>query len=191
MTAEHYAEQLKLLLPPGGAWPREAGANLPALIDGLAEEFERFDARAEDVFDELDPGTTAELLSDWERVAGLPDDCVTVEQTDVERHSALVARLVNTGGQSRAYFIALADSVGHDIAITEFSPHDVNDDVEYPLYGDDWAHAWQVDAALFTVTELDVLSDVDDPLAAWQNETLECLIEDRKPAHTVIIFSYT
>lgn len=190
MNAEHYAEQLKALLPPGDAWPREAGAELPALIDAVAEEFARLDARVEDLLDELDPRTTGELLLDWERVAGLPDDCITVEQTTGERRAALIARLVNTGDQSRAYFIALAADAGYDIAITEFHPHDVEDDVEHPLYGDAWAFAWQVESAFATVTELDVESGVDDPLAAWQNEQLECLVEELKPAHTHVIFAY-
>lgn len=191
MTAEDYLAQLQALLPQGPAWPRDAGATLTKLLQAMADELARVDSRAATLIGETDPRTTSELLADWERVAGLPDTCVTAAQTTAQRRAALHARLTTLGGQKGAYFIALAASLGYTVTITEFHQHTVADDVEYPLYGHPWQFAWQVNAPQNTVGTLSVTDTVADPLAWWGNELLECVIRRLKPAHTHTLFAYS
>lgn len=191
MTTDDYLAQLQALLPHGPAWPRDAGATLTRLLQAMADELARVDSRAAQLIDEADPRTTYELLADWERVAGLPDTCVTAAQTTAQRRAALHARLATLGGQGTAYFIALAASLGYTVTITEFRLHTVNDDVEHPLYGHPWQFAWQVNAPLNTVGTLSVTDTVADPLAWWGNELLECVIRRLKPAHTHTLFAYS
>lgn len=194
LKADDYLRQLQALLPPGPAWPRDDDATITRLLHGLAEELARVDGRARQLLEEADPRTTAELFTDWERVAGLPDACAVAfggEQTTAQRRTALVGRLITVGGQTPAYFIGLAAALGYAITITEFSEHTVDDDVDHPLYDVAWSFAWQVNAALNTVTELTVDDTVDDPLASWGNALLECVLRRVAPAHTIPIFSYT
>ena len=191
MTTDDYLAQLQALLPQGPAWPRDAGATLTKLLRAMADELARVDSRAGQLIDETDPRTTAELLADWERVAGLPDSCVTAAQTTAQRRAALHARLTTLGGQNVSYFIALAASLGYTVTITEFRLHTVEDDVEYPLYGHPWQFAWQINAPLNTVGTLSVTDTVADPLAWWGNELLECVIRRLKPAHTHVLFAYS
>ncbi len=191
MTAADYLAQLQALLPQGPAWPRESSANLTKLLRAMADEFVRIDGRASQLLEETDPRTTLELLADWERVAGLPDSCVTASQTTAQRRAALHARLTTLGGQSAAYFIALAESLGYTVTITEFHLHTVEDDVDYPLYAAPWQFAWQVNAPQDTIGVFSVADTVDDPLAWWGNESLECVIGRLKPAHTHVLFAYS
>lgn len=194
LTADDYLEQQQALLPPGPAWPRDEDASLTRLLRGLADEFARVDGRAMQLLDEADPRTTAELLPDWERVAGLPDACVVaagVTQSTSQRRAALTTRLTTIGGQSAAYFIALAAMLGYAITVTEFHLQDVTDDVNYPLYAPPWQFAWQVNAALASVFELTAIDSVDDPLASWSNVALECVFNRLKPAHSTVLFAYT
>lgn len=191
MTAEDYLAQLQALLPQGPAWPRDAGATLTKLLQAMADELARVDGRAAQLIEEADPRTTAELLADWERVAGLPDSCVTAAQSTAQRRAALHARLTTLGGQSVAYFIALAASLGYTVTITEFRLHTVEDDVEYPLYGHPWQFAWQINAPQDSVGTLSVTDTVADPLAWWGNELLECVIRRIAPAHTHVLFAYS
>lgn len=194
VTATDYLRQAQGLLPFGPAWQRDDDAPLTRLLDGLSLELARLDARALNLLEEADPRITAELLADWERVAGLPDTCsliAGVEQNTPQRQAALTGRMTTVGGQTPAYFIGLAATLGYTITITEFKPHDVEDGVDAAIYGIAWQFAWQVNAALNTVFELHVTDTADDPLAAWSNAALECLITAFKPAHTVPIFSYT
>lgn len=194
MTRDDYLSQLQALLPQGPAWPREPAALLTRLLDAFADEFARVDARADQLIDEADPRTTYELLADWERVAGLPGTCALlagINLTIEQRRSALVTKLTGRGGQSRAYFIALAARLGFTVTITEFHEYSVIDDVEAALNGEDWNFAWQINVPLHTVIDMTVESNVATPLAIWGNALLECALSKDKPAHTVALFAYT
>jgi uncharacterized protein YmfQ (DUF2313 family) len=189
-----YLHQLQALLPHGPAWPRDDAAAISRLLAALATELARVDGRAMQLVEEADPRTVAELFADWERVTGLPDACAVAfggDQSMSQRRAALVGRLTTMGGQSSAYYVGLAAALGYAITISEFSEHSVNDNVEHALYGAAWNFAWQVNAALNTVTEFTIDSTVDDPLAAWGNALLECVINRLKPAQTTVLFSYT
>lgn len=190
MTADQYLGQLQALLPLGAAWPREQVATLTRLLQAWADELTRVDGRALQLVDEADPRTTAELLADWERVAGLPDSCVGGEQTTAQRRDALVSKLTTVGGQSAAYFIALAASLGYTVTITEHRPFTVRSKVNDPLYDTEWRFVFTVNAPLDTVHRFTVRSAVSDPLAWWGNDVLECVINRLKPAHTLALFAY-
>jgi len=113
-TGADYGRAFASLLPRGAAWPRAIGSVLTRTLRGLAEHLGRFDGRADDLLRrEADPRFTAEMLTDWERVAGLPDPCFPATLTLAERRAALVARLTARGGQSKAYFLSLAKTLGY------------------------------------------------------------------------------
>lgn len=193
MTAADYRAQLQALLPQGPAWPREADAALTRLLAAWADELARVDGRAADLVEETDPRTTAELLADWERVGGLPDSCVAAlagTQTTAQRRAALVGKLTTIGGQSAAYYIALAASLGYTITVTEYKTFTVRSKVNDPINDLPWRFVFTVSAPLDTVRRFTVRSAVNDPLAAWGNELLECVISRLKPAHAHVLFAY-
>lgn len=187
-----YLHQLQALLPPGPAWPRDDDATLTRLLSALSVELARVDARLAVLVDEADPRDTYELLADWDRVAGLPDTCLAgAAQSTAERRAALVARLTTIGGQTPAYFVALAASLGYTVTVSEYRPYRVNSAVNDPICSELWIFVWQVNSALDTVRRFTVQGAVDDPLAAWGNAMLECAISRLKPAHTKVLFAYT
>lgn len=194
LTAADYQAQLAALLPGGFAWPREADAVLARLLLAWADELARVDGRAADLLDEAAPRTTAELLADWERVAGLPDSCVAaqgISQTTGQRRAALVAKITSAGGQSVAYFVALAASLGYAITISEFSPFVAGSVAGASLTNGAWAYAWTVNAPLTSISEFTAGSaSAGDPLRAWGNELLECVLSRLAPAHTHALFAY-
>lgn len=190
LGADAYARQLQQLLPPGAAWNLEPGSRLSRLLRAIAEELARLDGRGETLLNEADPRTIDEMLVDWERALGLPDPCVGAGQTLAQRRAAVVARYTSVGGQAPAYYIAVALALGYTVTIKEFNPYDVDDDVESPLYGDDWAYAWEVNAPLHTVGEFSVDDPCEEPLAWWSNAALECVLNRLKPAHTILLFTY-
>ncbi|MFK0090932.1 YmfQ family protein [Pseudomonas sp. NPDC090755] len=192
-TAAEYREQLKALLPPGQAFPRDPGTTLHNLLDGMSTELARVDARAEVLLREVNPDTSLELLADWERVAGLPDKCAgTLETTVQGRRNALLAKLTATGGQSKAYFIALAAALGYQITIEEFRPFRAGMSAAGDaLTNGDWIFTWRVRAPEVTVIPFRAgRSSAGEQLRAWGNDTLECKIRKLAPAHTVVLFAY-
>ncbi len=191
MTANDYLKQLQALLPQGAAWPREADANITKYLQAVADELARVEGRASVLIDEADPRTSSEMLSDWERVLGLPDPCITIAQTITQRRLSILNKLTTIGGQSRAYFIALAATLGQTITITEFSSWHVNDHVNEPMHGLEWRFAWQVNGVENPVTYWKVTDAVNDPLAVWDNVALECMFNRLKPLHTILLFNYS
>jgi uncharacterized protein YmfQ (DUF2313 family) len=192
-TAADYLEQLKTLLPPGQAFPREAGTTLHDLQDGMSIELARVDGRGEALPIEANPASTNELLTDWERVVGLPDKCSGVlEETIQGRKNALLAKLTSTGGQSIPYFIELAATLGYTVTIEVFRPFRAGRSVAGdPLTNGPWAHTWLIRAPEVSVVEFRAgLSAAGERLRTWGNDTLECKVNQLKPAHTIALFAY-
>lgn len=192
-TAAEYREQLKSLLPPGKAFPRDPGTTLHDLLDGMSVELARVDGRASGLPQEANPASSAEMLSDWERVAGLPDKCAgTLEETLQGRRSALLAKLTSTGGQSTEYFIQIAASLGYTVTIEVFRPFRVGRSrAGDSLTNGPWAFTWLVRAPEVSATSFRVgQSAVGERLRTWGNDTLECKLNQLKPAHTIALFAY-
>jgi uncharacterized protein YmfQ (DUF2313 family) len=192
-TAADYREHLKALLPPGKAFPREDGTELHKLLDGMAQELARIDARGERLIVDANPLGAVELLSDWERVTGLPDKCAgTLETTQQGRRNAVVSKLSSTGGQSPAYFIAVAAALGYAVTIEEFRPFRAGmSRAGDPLTNGGWVHTWRVRAPSVTIIPFRAgQSAAGEALRTWGNDTLECKINQLKPAHTIAQFAF-
>jgi uncharacterized protein YmfQ (DUF2313 family) len=159
----------------------------------MSIELARVDSRAGVMPLEANPSTSAELLPDWERVAGLPDKCSgALEQTLQGRRNALLAKLTSTGGQSAAYFIEIAAVLGYTVTIETFRPFRVGRSrVGDLLTNGPWAFTWLARAPEVSVTSFRVgQSAVGERLRTWGNDTLECKLNQLKPAHTIAIFAY-
>lgn len=172
-SAASYLAQLNALLPLGAAWTRSPGSVLGALLGASADELARIDQRAADLVAEADPRTATEMLSDWEALVGLPDVCTPIAGSVADRRLAVHQRLASLGGQSRTYFIELAERLGYVAQVQEFQPAQIGDHIGDYLFGEAWAYAWM----LRTAPALD-----GDPLG------LQCLVRRLKPAHTEVLF---
>lgn len=195
LTENDYLHQMQALLPPGPAWTKDDDALLTRMLGALSAELSRIDGRVRQLVEENDPRMPAELLLDWERVAGLPDTCVALSgqaQSIAQRRAALSARLTMLGGQSNAYFIALAASLGYTVTITEFRPFRAGQSRSGDTVATNWLFAWQVNAPLNTVVPYRSGEAVaGDPLNSWGNKLLECVLSRFKPANTTVVFAYT
>lgn len=192
-SVEEYAKLLTDLLPPGQAFSRDQGTQMHQVLLGCAAEFARVELRADQLAIEANPATTNELLTDWERVAGLPDKCSGVLEDTVQgRRNALLSKLSSTGGQSPSYFIEVARALGYEITITEFKPFKAGlSQAGDPLTNGDWVYTWRVNAPSTTIIDFKAgLSAAGEPLRSWGNSALECKINQLKPAHTIALFGY-
>lgn len=190
---ERYTRLLKRLLPRGKAWLAEPGSDLEKLLEGTAVELERVDDRASiDLLNEADPSTTNELITDWERVTGIPDGCIVQETTLPKRREQVLSKLSARGGQSPQFFIDLAEQLGFTITISEFREFKAGESkAGDPLTNGDWVHTWRVNSAESTVTYFRAgINAAGDPIAVWGNDVLECVMKKKKPAHTIVQFSY-
>ena len=115
------------------------------------------------------------MLPEWESTLGLPDTCSIGVQTIAQRQQAVTAKLVAGGGQSRAYFIQVAEAAGLFVErIEEFRAYTVGQPVGLPICGQAWAFTWRVHAVSATGSDPQV----------------ECLLRRIAPAHTILSFVY-
>lgn len=189
----HYRRALLSLLPQGKAWPRDEDSVLSLLALGLATVYERTSDRAGQLVVDAFPATTVELLGEWESTLGLPDPCAGDNPTLQQRVGQVVSRLLDNGGQSLAALQSFAADLGYTVTVTNDAPFRVGQShVGDHLGRDDWSSTWAANAALVNVIPFRVgRSAVGEPLASWGNETLECELAERAPAHSVPQFRYS
>lgn len=194
-----YAEAFARLLPTGEAWSRDPASTLMQLVRGQAEIWGAVvDPRAADLLEiETDPRFTLELLAEWERAYGLPDPCIPVVQTLPERRRALAQKIAMQGGQSRAFFSAVAASLGYAITIREYVPFQFGLSSFGGGHGrfnpPNFRYCWTVNVANRRLTRFrfGASSFGRDPfLDIRRAEDLECLFGRLKPAHTKLFFNY-
>lgn len=190
-TATDYLWQFQRLLPRGRIWQRGWGTLQAAHLLTLMPTWARLHARAGEVIGETFPCTVAaEMLPEWEATLGLPD-CEPLD-TVQQRQAAVCAKFSMRGGQSAAYFIELAAAHGYEISIETYSAFRVDiNTADQPLYGSGWDYAWTVISTTQTYTYFRTdESHAGEPLVAWGNAQLECLIRMYAPAHTIPMFEY-
>lgn len=186
-----YVAALHALLPRGRAWPRDASATQTAVLTGLAKVYEDSNQAANDLLVQAFPATADEMLAEWEATLGLPSPYGPPPSTLLGRQRAVVAALIDTGGQSIAFFVALAAALGFTITITQFTAFSVRRPIGTPIAGDGWAHTWRVNASALIASSYTVTADVVPATPGYGNPTLDALMGTLKPAHTVVIMSYT
>lgn len=190
-TAADYQAQLNALLPTGALWHAlRQDDNAQALLLALADELARIDGRAADLLNEADPRRAYELLAEYEAWAGLPSPCAPLEQSITERQTALHAHLSSPGGQSRAYFIALAARLGYVATIREHGPRRHGDPMGGEYGTDEWRFVWDVATAVGQIIYRRSGGGHGERYASWGDEQFECAMRRMAPAHTVIRFIY-
>lgn len=202
-----YKTLLRKLFPTGWAWNPEKDGGLDLLLDSLSVEPARVEARALEFLEEMNPYTTFELLTTWERLLALPDECSpdTYDPGLSERRLRVVQKLSMIGGQNKDFFRNIALQLGYEIDLYDVSnfrdfrvgisragdalTNSTNPDGTPNANG--WAYAFLVSAPPEFVRRFKVgLSTVGERLVLAENSSLECIIKKYAPAHTTPIFSY-
>lgn len=193
-TAGQYQEQLRSLLPSGPAWDPERVPELHQVLQGLAEELARIDARAVDLLNEMDPAGVTELVPDWERVMNLPDPCLGLTPLFDDRRLAVRRRLLAVGNQSIAYYL--------DIARTQGYPNATLTEHRAPRFGRSRFGSarfgtWQAQFMWTLNTGGRLLLGRRFGATYWgerfgvnPSSALECLIQRTAPAHTLVHINY-
>lgn len=210
-TTQAYRALLERMAPRGVFFRAVRATPWFNLMSGVAVELARVHNVALDwLLEESDPNTATDpinpdgnqnyggLLSDWERVLGLPDPECVIEATTVQQRQALAAaKLGSYGGSTAAYLVEVAAAAGFTITI------DANNDgphpwrcgttgCDEPIYNTEWAWAFIVNGVTAHAIYFRCgTSGCDEPLVDWGNDLLECLIHKLKPAESLPHFVYT
>lgn len=194
VTREGWLEGLRALMPTGQAWSRDPSSGITTLLDGLAAVFLAAQLRLEALLQEWEPLRSVAMLTDWERLLGLPDACTPAGQQPRDRQLAAYARLTELGGQSRPYFIDLASRLGEPgCTITEFRAVTVNSNCNSSINSLADSFVWRVNIPRPSLEPrwANCQSDCNASLQMYKPSAIECVFTHRKPAHTTVQFAYT
>lgn len=191
LIAADFLQAFLKLLPPGRVWSRDSGSVQNGALLGLNTIYETNTARANQLLVDVFPGSTFELLPEWEATLGLPDPCAGEAPTIQARVAQVVARMTATGGQSVSYFKNLAAKLGYTVTISQFVPSRFGACFGKPFGGADWAYAWRVNAPTFTVNLNRFGGAFGASFSWWNNNVLQCELAAAAPAHTILNFSYS
>ena len=101
-----FKDTIFALLPKGPLFSKDS-APLSSFVEKLSREFDRGRSFLLQRFSEI-PGALKTSLEDWEKFAGLPDDCAPKKEDRAGRNTAMVSKLSATGGQSLRYLSEVA-----------------------------------------------------------------------------------
>lgn len=191
--AEGYLEMLQALLPRGPAWPRGPDAVLTRLLAAVAGELAALDRAGEALLDEIHPGSTYDLLPDWERVLGLPDRCSgALSGTITGRRSVVVQALRRQSDMTPAAYVAIARDMGYATDVVERDQATARRVAGVDTSGERWRHVWWLRVQTGSrVRYFDTLSHVGTALASRVRDAeLECRIRRAAPAHTYPVIVY-
>lgn len=194
-TSADWLFALWRLFPTGPAWTRRRDSLWYKLLKALSKELERISSEADRLMNEKDPRTTNELLPDWERWLGLPDECLPAEAATIrDRQAAVVAKLTDVGGQNKQFFIQKAAELGYEITIEEYAMAGAGSFLTGGrIYDHRWRFLWYVKGLTLNVFYFQCGRNAcGDPLRTYTGaEELICLFKKLKPAHTHVVFETT
>ncbi|RJX18972.1 MAG: DUF2313 domain-containing protein [Desulforudis sp.] len=194
-TVADYLKMLWALMPRGRAWSRDQSSVMNQVLHALAEELARVDSRAAELFSERDTRQAFELLPEHEYDLGLPDECSGEAETITERRRRAHAKLIALGGLHKQYYIDLASALGYTIAIEEFTPFWSGVGLSGDPAGDQWViFCWKVKVYYLSGQIIWLQSgagESGDPICyVPAADSLVCVLQKYKPAHTRILWEY-
>ena len=191
--ADAVRDELLWLLPPGEGLARDLDSVFAGVLAAPAAGIAAAEQAAMRLSDEIQPGLADALLEDFQRVLG-PDPCgrdqLLLSLGDVRTLTA--SRWIARGGQTPAYFIALAASLGTNITIDEQTIARCG----RAACGDELAtdpeqFIWVVNLpASRLIDPMCAAAECGDLLGDFAPNLCECAIRLAAPAHTTVVFSY-
>jgi uncharacterized protein YmfQ (DUF2313 family) len=166
---------------------------LSKVLGAISAMFLVTQLKLEDLLEQADPRRATSMLPDWERLLGLPDRLAPAGLQQADRQRAAYQRLVEQGGQSRAYFIILAALLGEaGVTITEFKRFACDSNCNAALFSQSDLFVWRVNIprAALNARLMNCNSVCNAALQQYTPSVIEYALTERKPAHTNIIFAY-
>lgn len=145
------------------------------IIEG--RHLDEIEDEASALVDEMFPDTASELISDWERLLGLPDPCTGTPDTIADRQLLATAKWGEKRQLSLSYLVSVAELLGVTVTIENYAARRYGQAVlGGPYNGRKWSNTITVHAS---------------GLGTDQRQQLECTFTRLRPANTFLNFDYT
>lgn len=182
-TLRQSLQQLSQHLPEGRAWGDKVveGTNTFALLNSCAVAFNRVQIQIQKIADEFDISMTTDLLPEWEKSVGLPDECVNTLASLAERRENIIFRLRRVPTVTKAEFEVLGTALaGVPVTVTpgaEFEGFPADSVSKFKLY------------VTFPVSNTGFPYAFPHPLGGFQSAVVECIFNKIVPANVVVVLA--
>lgn len=193
LPREDQASLLAEHLPQGGVFnaARVEGTNFRKLLIALGLELFRLEYAIFNLCHELDPQDTIDLIQEWERSVGIPDDCLKTTGTLQQRRDQVLLKLRGFRVHTAQDFIDLAAFFGEVVEIEYGAKRGV-----YPMAYPVIYYPDAKTARMTMIVHFPNITTPSYPLAYpfpyqfSRNGVIECLFTHIRPANVDIVFSY-
>lgn len=179
------SEMTKILsdfLPSGRVWDKKNNpeSNIYKLLASLAFVYQAVQESIQWLINETNVKTTTDLLSNWERSVGLPDDCVSTDRTLDQRREAVVSRLRKVPFVDKGQILTLLQALFTEFGINIYAGADV---VPTPTKEDRFTLVLGLQVVEGEEFEYDLELDL---VPGFQVNRLICILRDLVPANVYI-----
>jgi len=192
-TQKEHSKSISDYLPNGPIFEAKniEKTTLKKLLLGLASEFVRDESSIKELSRQHDIRNTTDLISEWESMVGIPDDCFTGKEPLEERRRNVIIKL-GIALLTEQDYIDLGLLLGVQVVIKHL-PECITFPLPFPL-----PFCTRTPFARFTmIIQLptiinDCLFPIPFPLcfASGPKTLIECLFRKFSPANVVLIFEY-
>ena len=168
-----------------------SGSNLKKVLVGLANQWNIFRNKIDEVYEECDPRETTALIEEWEGLVGIPDSCFSNTGSLEERRTNILLKLAGVNATTAKQFEDIARILGYIVTVNSAVDTSV-----FPLTLP-FILVSEAEAPFTIVVTMDEsLKPSGFPLTlpftltSESPEILKCLFSKLKPANTRVIFRY-
>lgn len=187
-TVEETARQLAGHLPEGRAWAAKTNvsSNTYALIQACAAALNRIQQQISELAMQHSIPMTSDLLPDWEKSVGIPDECLPVAESLAERRQNVIDRLRRAPIVTKAEFEALGEAlIGEPITVTPGADAVVFP-LSFPIVFASGPGRFQMFVTLPGRTGFPYAFPI--PFGLVRSELLECVFRKLVPANVTVNF---
>ena len=184
----NHIDLLKISLPPV-SYDTQA-PNLAAELTADGNTLDAAYALAQILLQGITPNIGS-LLEDWERVYATPSLCLqSIGLTRTQRVSAVINKINEGGTFTKAKAIEIAANFGYTITINEQRFREYATGYGLPYAGCEWNFVWYVSTINNTISPRNYGDEYGAGYREWGNLVLECVINAKVQADTLVQFIY-
>jgi uncharacterized protein YmfQ (DUF2313 family) len=181
-------------MPNGLIWEakQKAGSNFRNLLAGLCVEIARLEEKQNEIYKEMNPQETDALLSEWEALVGIPDECFPLADTIEERRKNLIFKLTASMNGTAEDFENLASILGLTVKV-KTGVEEITFPMPFPI---PMIGTLEEAGFVMIVDFIGVSLPNSFPLTlpitftADPTSAVKCLFDKLKPANVMIIYRY-
>lgn len=197
-NSPHITKSIAAELPDGKAFESKniPSKNLYKFLDAIAQSFILFSTDLDEALKEMNPETTEDLIANWEKEYGLPDECLKTDGDIDERRTNILIKIGMNGVQTIQDFIDLATKFGYD---AEIIPQAAAEEVVFPLdFPWIFGTAKEVRFTIYVNLPAELGQNTFPfnetkfpfPFSSTNTNIVECVFKRLVPANVQVIFQY-